>query len=105
MQREKLYEQINARVDKMMEQGLLQEAKKMYPNKHLNALNTVGYKELFRYFDGEYTLEEAIEKIKQNSRHYAKRQMTWFRADKTINWINKNEKYEEIIRFVDDLLR
>ncbi len=105
MPREKLYEQINARVDKMMEQGLLQEAEKMYPNKHLNALNTVGYKELFRYFDGEYTLEEAIEKIKQHSRHYAKRQMTWFRADQTINWINKDEKYEEIIRFVDDLLR
>lgn len=77
--REVLYDRINKRVDKMMHDGLLEEAQHLYPFKQLNALQTVGYQELFDHFDGKYSLEEAVEKIKQNTRHYAKRQMTWFR--------------------------
>ncbi len=77
--REILYERINHRVDVMMQQGLLDEVKNLYPYKHLNALNTVGYKELFDYLDGKLTLERAIDLIKQNTRHFAKRQLTWFK--------------------------
>ena len=77
-EREVLYQRINKRVDIMMEEGLLEEVKNLYPNKHLNALNTVGYKELFDFIDGKITLEEAVNLIKQNSRRYAKRQLTWF---------------------------
>lgn len=77
-EREILYSRINKRVDRMMEQGLLNEVKALYPHKHLNALNTVGYKELFDVIDGKSTLEEAVNMIKQNSRRYAKRQLTWF---------------------------
>ena len=78
-QREILYDRINHRVDVMMQQGLLDEVKNLYPYKHLNALNTVGYKELFDYLDGKLTLERAVELIKQNTRHFAKRQLTWFK--------------------------
>jgi len=77
--REQLYENINKRVDKMMESGLLKEAESLLPFKNLNALQTVGYKELFEYFEGKFSLEKAIEEIKKNTRHYAKRQMTWFK--------------------------
>lgn len=84
--REKLYQNINFRVDQMMKKGLLKEAESFFPLKHLNALQTVGYKELFDYFDGKFSLEKAIEEIKKNTRHYAKRQMTWFRK----NIENKN---------------
>jgi tRNA dimethylallyltransferase len=77
-EREVLYQRINKRVDVMMNQGLLEEVKSLYPNKHLNALNTVGYKELFDFMDGKITFEEAVNLIKQNSRRYAKRQLTWF---------------------------
>lgn len=79
MDRDKLYERINQRVDRMLEEGLLEEARALYPKRHLNALQTVGYEELFRHFEGAYSLEEAIELIKRNTRRYAKRQMTWFR--------------------------
>lgn len=79
MDRSKLYERIDRRVDTFLEKGLLAEAKLLYPQRHLNALKTVGYTELFDHFDGKYTLEEAIEKIKQHSRNYAKRQETWLR--------------------------
>jgi tRNA dimethylallyltransferase len=79
--REQLYQNINKRVDEMMESGLLKEAENLYPFKHLNALQTVGYKELFDYFDGKISLEKAVEEIKKNTRHYAKRQMTWFRKN------------------------
>ena len=79
--REQLYQNINKRVDEMMESGLLKEAESLYPFKHLNALQTVGYKELFDYFDNKYSLEKAVEEIKKNTRHYAKRQMTWFRKN------------------------
>jgi tRNA dimethylallyltransferase len=81
-----LYDRINRRVDVMLQDGLLDEAKKLYPFKHLNALNTVGYKELFEHFDGKISLEQAIIDIKTHSRRYAKRQLTWLRAQPNINW-------------------
>jgi len=90
--REKLYERINHRVDIMMSDGLLKEAKLLIPFKHLPALQTVGYKELFEYFDNNITLQQAIEKIKLNTRHYAKRQMTWFKKDESVNWCNPDIK-------------
>jgi tRNA dimethylallyltransferase len=89
--RNELVERINARVDRMMEDGLEQEAKEYIGERHLNALNTVGYKELFEYFDEKCSLPEAIEKIKTNTRRYAKRQMTWFRKDKEIQWIQAGD--------------
>jgi tRNA dimethylallyltransferase len=86
--REELYSRINLRVDQMMENGLLEEARRVYPFRHLNSLNTVGYKELFQYFDGAWSLDFAVEKIKQNSRIYARKQMTWFKRDKEIVWFH-----------------
>lgn len=103
--REQLYERINTRVTQMMDDGLLEEAKAVYPLRHLNSLQTVGYKELFGYLDGEYDLRRAIELIRQNSRHYAKRQLTWFRRDKDIHWIDANNDYEKNIDSIDTLLR
>lgn len=87
--REDLYQRINLRVDKMMELGLEKEARNVEYLRELNALNTVGYKELFGYFDGMYDLEEAVRLIKRNSRHYARKQLTWFRRDNSIEWIEK----------------
>ena len=89
--RQALIERIDKRVDMMMKQGLLDEAKALYPKRHLNALNTVGYKELFAYFDGQCTLEEAVEQIKIHTRQYAKRQMTWLRKDTSYQWITPDE--------------
>ena len=97
--RAKLYERINKRVDQMVEQGLVEEAHRFYPHKHMNTLNTVGYKELFAHWDGEYDLEHAINLIKQDSRRYAKRQMTWFNRDAEINWFHPDEE-EKIIQFI-----
>ena len=94
-EREELYERINHRVDMMMEQGLLEEARSVYHLRHLNSLNTVGYKELFNYFSGEWSLDFAIEKIKQNTRIYSRKQMTWFKRDKEIRWFHP-EQTEEI---------
>lgn len=94
MDREELYQKINLRVDEMIEKGLVEEAEMLYASKHLNALNTVGYKEIFDYIDGHITLDKAIELIKRNSRHYAKRQLTWFMRDKEIHWFNPGEKAE-----------
>ena len=85
--RQELIERIDKRVDMMMEQGLLEEAKSLYPKRYLNALNTVGYKELFAYFDGHCSLDEAVEQIKIHTRQYAKRQMTWLRKDNSYHWI------------------
>lgn len=85
--KQELYNRINKRVEIMLSQGLLDEARALYPYRRRNALNTVGYKELFDYFDGKCTLEEAVEQIKLNTRHYAKRQMTWLRKDKEYQWI------------------
>ena len=101
--REELYDRINRRVDEMMEEGLLEEAKGVYPYKHLNSLNTVGYKEMFMYLDGEWTLDFAIEKIKQNSRIYSRKQMTWFKRDTDITWFHPDQK-EEIINHINNLL-
>jgi tRNA dimethylallyltransferase len=94
-EREELYERINRRVDRMMDGGLLEEARSVYPLRHLNALNTVGYKELFKTFSGDWTLEFAIEKIKQNTRIYSRKQMTWFKRDREIRWF-RPEQWEEI---------
>lgn len=102
--REVLYDRINRRVEQMVKDGLVEEARAVYPKRQLNSLQTVGYRELFAYFDGEYDLDRAIELIQQNSRHYAKRQMTWFRHDKDLHWLNANESYETNIHLIDDLL-
>ena len=97
--REELYERINRRVDIMMEDGLLEEVKSVYPYKHLNSLNTVGYKELFNYLDGVWDLPFAIEKIKQNSRIYSRKQMTWFKRDNDITWFHPDQE-EEIMDYI-----
>lgn len=99
-EREELYQRINQRVDEMMKEGLLEEAKRVYPYKHLNSLNTVGYKEIFKYLDGEWDLPFAIEKIKQNSRIYSRKQMTWFKRDTDITWFHPDQK-AEIMQFLD----
>ncbi len=98
MERTKLYERINKRVDLMIEQGLVGEAKNLASFSHLNALNTVGYKELFAFFNNEHSLERAIELIKRNTRHYAKKQLTWFRKDEQCKWFTPSE-YENIYQF------
>jgi tRNA dimethylallyltransferase len=97
--RQELYDIIDNRVDMMIEEGLVEEARSVYHAKHLNALNTVGYKELFDFFDGVTDLEKAIELIKRNSRRYAKRQLTYFARDKEINWFHPNEK-ERILEYI-----
>ena len=89
--REELYERINRRVDQMIDEGLVEEARSVYPYRHLNSLNTVGYKEIFNYLDGTWTLPFAIEKIKQNSRIYSRKQMTWFKRDADIAWFHPDE--------------
>lgn len=91
-ERKELFHLISTRTDKMMDMGLLEEARRLYPFRHLNALQTVGYTELFHYFDGEWTLDFAIEKIKRNTRVYAKKQMTWFKHDTDISWFHPDEK-------------
>jgi len=93
-EREELYERINHRIDMMMEQGFLEEARSVYHLRHLNSLNTVGYKELFNYFSGEWSLDFAIEKIKQNTRIYSRKQMTWFKRDKEIQWFHPEQIVE-----------
>ncbi len=90
--REELYDRINLRVEEMMKSGLLEEARRFYPFRRHNSLNTVGYKELFQYFDGTCALDFAIEKIKQNSRIYSRKQMTWFKKDTGIKWFHPDEK-------------
>ncbi|WP_448787288.1 tRNA (adenosine(37)-N6)-dimethylallyltransferase MiaA [Bacteroides graminisolvens] len=97
--REELYARINQRVDIMMEQGLLDEVKQVYPYRQLNSLNTVGYKELFNYLDGEWELPFAIDKIKQNSRIYSRKQMTWFKRDEEIRWFHPNQE-EDILTYI-----
>ncbi len=97
--REELYERINLRVDRMMEQGLLEEARQLYPMRHLNALNTVGYKELFAYMDGVWPLDEAVERIKGNTRRYARKQLTWFKRDEDVTWFHPDD-IEKILNFI-----
>ena len=98
-----VYNRINQRVDRMMEKGLLEEARTVHPYKHLNSLNTVGYKELFSYFDKEITLEQAIEQIKAHTRKYARKQLTWYRKDSEIKWFDP-KNHEEIAYFVEQKL-
>ena len=102
--REDLYDRINRRVDAMVLEGLVEEARGFYPMRHLNALNTVGYKELFRYFDGDWSLEQAIDKIKQHSRNYARKQLTWFRRDKAVHWVNLTDKEQDVMALASSLL-
>jgi tRNA dimethylallyltransferase len=97
--REELYGRINARVDQMMKEGLLNEARNVYQLKDLNALNTVGYKELFKYIEGIWSLDEAVERIKGNTRRYARKQLTWYKKDPMIRWFHPNQK-EEIINYI-----
>ena len=98
--REELYKRINRRVDKMMKDGLLEEAKEMYPKREVNALNTVGYKELFEYLKGKWTLHEAVERIKGNTRRYARKQLTWYKKDEQIRWFHPDDK-EDIISYIE----
>lgn len=98
--REELYDRINRRVLQMIDDGMVEEARKVYPYRGLNSLNTVGYKELFLHFDGELTLPEAIEKIQNNTRKYARKQLTWYRRDEQIKWFNPEDK-DEIIAYLD----
>jgi tRNA dimethylallyltransferase len=100
-ERAELYERINKRVDEMMDNGLVEEARRVYPMRNLNSLNTVGYKELFAYFDGAYTFSEAVEKIKRNTRVYARKQMTWFGRDTGIKWFNPDNE-NDIMSYIDD---
>ncbi len=99
MDRPLLFERINLRVDMMMEQGLLEEVKRLVPYKNINALNTVGYKELFRYFDHEITLEQAITDIKTNTRRYAKRQLTWLKKDEEYVWFHPKD-FTAILEYI-----
>jgi len=101
--RKELYDRINRRVDGMMEEGLLEEAAAVYPYRHLNALNTVGYKELFHYIDGTWELDFAIEKIRQNSRIYSRKQMTWFKRDRDIHWFHPDQ-LPEIVSYLESKL-
>lgn len=101
--REELYSRINRRVDEMMENGMVEEARLLLPYRSLNALNTVGYKELFRYFDGEWTMEEAIERIKGNTRRYARKQLTWYKKDNDIDWFDAAETDKVFMYLVDKL--
>jgi tRNA dimethylallyltransferase len=98
-ERDILYNRINARVDEMMERGLMQEAESLYAFRQLNALNTVGYKELFDYIDGRWPLEEAVERIKGNTRRYARKQLTWFKRDQQIRWFHPDQK-DEILKYI-----
>lgn len=104
--RQELYQRINNRVDEMIQAGLMEETKRFHPLKHLNALNTVGYKELFKYLDGEWELDFAVEKIKQNTRTYAKQQMRWFKKDLSTTWFNlslnrEEEVFSQIINHIE----
>jgi tRNA dimethylallyltransferase len=99
-----IYDRINQRVDIMMNEGLLEEAKKLYPNKALNALQTVGYRELFSYFDGDFSLALAIEEIKKNTRRFSKRQLTWFKRNETTKWFDYATDRKEIIKYLEKLL-
>ena len=102
--RENVYQRINNRVDKMIEEGLPEEAKRFYDRRHLNALQTIGYKELFDFFENKISLEEAVELIKRNTRRYAKRQLTWFRKDEEIKWFKPGE-LNDLIKFAEESIK
>ena len=98
--RDELYNRINARVDAMMEQGLLHEAESLYNQRQLNALNTVGYKEMFDYMDGRWSLDEAVERMKGNTRRYARKQLTWFKRDEEVRWFHPDQ-IDEIFKYIE----
>lgn len=101
--REQLFARINARVDQMMLEGLMEEVKRVYPQRHLNSLNTVGYKELFKVLDGEWELPMAVERIKKNTRVYAKKQMTWYKHDADIHWLNADQmNTQEMLKTIEN---
>lgn len=102
-ERAELFNRVNRRVDEMMDDGLLDEVKRVYKYKELNSLNTVGYKELFAYLDGQWPLGTAVEKIKRNTRIYAKKQMTWFKRDADIHWFHPEQK-KEILQYIKDTI-
>ena len=103
-EREIIYNRINQRVDLMMQEGLLDEVRTLLPYKELNALNTVGYKELFKYLDDEWTLDFAVSEIKKNTRRFAKRQLTWFKKNKDTVWFDYHTPAEKIISALNDIL-
>lgn len=103
--REIIYARINTRVDIMVQNGLLEEAKALLEHQNLNALQTVGYRELFQFFSGNWTLEFAISEIKKNTRRFAKRQLTWFKRNKETHWVNYNDDSKEIIEAIEDKLK
>lgn len=99
-----IYRRIEERVDLMMREGLLEEAKKLHQYKELNALQTVGYRELFQYFDTDFSLEFAVSEIKKNTRRFAKRQNTWFKKDKEIKWFDYRDDYTEVIKYIENFV-
>ena len=104
-ERESLFRRINQRVEQMMADGFLNEAKRVYPQKHLNSLNTVGYKELFKVLDGEWQLDMAVERIKKNTRVYAKKQMTWYKHDADIHWLDADRmSMEEMLKEIMNIV-
>lgn len=105
LQRERLelYQRINQRVEEMIELGVVEEAQRVFPQRHLNSLNTVGYKELFKYIEGEWDLPFAIQKIQRNTRVYAKKQMTWFKRDTDIKWFHPSEE-EQILSYINQFI-
>ena len=104
IERERLFERISKRTELMIAEGLIEESKGLLEYRNLNSLNTVGYKEVFAYFDGVFSLEEAIEKIKRNTRVYAKKQLTWFKRDKSIAWFDPSDT-DKIFRYIDSKIR
>jgi len=104
-ERQVIYDRINQRVDIMMNEGLLEEAKTLYPNKALNALQTVGYRELFSYFDGEFTLPFAVDEIKKNTRRFSKRQLTWFKRNENTKWFDYVTDRKNIINYIENLIK
>jgi tRNA dimethylallyltransferase len=104
IERERLFERISKRTEQMIADGLIDESKGLLEYRNLNSLNTVGYKEIFTYFDGVFTLDEAIEKIKRNTRVYAKKQLTWFKRDESIAWFDPSDT-ENIFKYIDSKIR
>ena len=104
-ERSELYNKINTRVDNMIESGLINEVKELYNLKGLNALNTIGYREVFNYIEDKYSLDECISEIKKNTRRYAKRQLTWFKSIDNVEWITPDYNFEKIIAYINSLIR
>ncbi len=98
LEREHLYDRINRRMDSMIAQGLFEEAERLFPLRHLNALQTVGYKEIFDFLEGKYHKTEAVRLLKQHSRHYAKRQVTWFKRDRAVHWLEADAPIEKLLQ-------